>query len=557
MSAINRLAAGNTQAPVCDPATSQGQRLGQKLQELLAKGTAHEAEVPSNTDAAIRCYRTAAELGNTEACIKLGKLYWKVQRDYLEAERWFLLAVGRVERAETACLHDEAHCLLGQFYLDTTTPLFNDHKAVYHLQQAGALPDTLAALGRCYLKGWGVPEDFEQGVFLLQRAVERGSADAMSELSARHLLGASGCTSVNPQRARAEESAQGASGPYHYPRLLEEKEETDLMLVPVSYRALTSSRDTIIQILSNCTDEKIRESLTEHLRLVEERLAPSAPPRPAEEAALAAPIGPPQGQLCAIHALFERNPLVNIEPLLPASSKPQAPPKPLHQVLPSAQGSLPPSAESSAEPQPGSVAKRKGVFSGITRDLGSLTKAFRGSSERTEAETRFLREHLPETLAAYYTDNTLPETAAKNLKALGITKRPDLQEILGEEGWIKYGTLVDRVFPPALGEHQPFLEEARRCWREGSVNKKELFSQLLDNGVSAEEIRNFLIRENIYSADQFKEICGERGQKYADQLFPPEIEQLHPPLTKKVFITELEKCSTLQTSILKRKFDGF
>ena len=177
--------------------------------------------------------RHAAQLGNVEAQLAMGRLYWKRPRrtDFYEASKWYRLAFPLVEqRAQQgdaasqfelsklllygiATERDPARAIewlqkaadlgyapaladLGIQYGPTpwigTRHLPPDNERAFSLfTRAAVLGDSSAmySLGRSYIEGVGVPKDDEAGKLWYEKAAEAGDLSAQAMLGQQYLQG--------------------------------------------------------------------------------------------------------------------------------------------------------------------------------------------------------------------------------------------------------------------------------------------------------------------------------------------------------------------------------
>ena len=140
----------------------------------------------SNDVEAVRWYRKAAELGNTDAQFNLGLMYTKGQgvvQDDMEAARWYRKAAEQGNAS--------AQVNLGWVYENGRGVAKSDVEAVRWYRKAAEQGEAYAqrSLGLMYADGRGVLKDDVEAVRWYRKAAEQGDADARNALDLMHKRG--------------------------------------------------------------------------------------------------------------------------------------------------------------------------------------------------------------------------------------------------------------------------------------------------------------------------------------------------------------------------------
>ena len=128
----------------------------------------------------------AAEQGDMDAQLKLGKMYLKgqgVPQDDNVAVAWI--------RKSTEQEHEWAYYQLGMMCLDGQGVSQSDEEAAAWFLKAAKLEDFDATyqMGVMYLEGRGVPQDNEQACYWIRKSAEMGDSDAQALLGEMLELG--------------------------------------------------------------------------------------------------------------------------------------------------------------------------------------------------------------------------------------------------------------------------------------------------------------------------------------------------------------------------------
>jgi TPR repeat protein len=153
-----------------------------RLDELKQQQPAapqQQTEVAKDEVEAVRRYRRAAEVGDTDAMNNLGLMYANgrgVARDDVEAVRWYRKAV---EAGNTVAMGN-----VGFMYANGRGVAKDDVEAVRWYRKAVEAGNALAMnnLGFMYRQGRGVAKDEVEAVRWYRKAAEAGNTDAMTSL---------------------------------------------------------------------------------------------------------------------------------------------------------------------------------------------------------------------------------------------------------------------------------------------------------------------------------------------------------------------------------------
>ena len=126
-------------------------------------------------------YKSHEELKEAEAClenadgqdmVKIANTYL-MNSDFANANRWYLRAANLGD--------GEALCRLAGAYKHGCGVQQDLYKAIQLYKQAiiaDGKRDALLDLGLCYLRGEGVPQNIERGLFLMERSARQGNMQA-------------------------------------------------------------------------------------------------------------------------------------------------------------------------------------------------------------------------------------------------------------------------------------------------------------------------------------------------------------------------------------------
>lgn len=146
------------------------------LAEVYLNGDA----VPKDVDRGLEMMRSAADDGNTYAQRYLGNIYrngeYGIQRDFQQAERWFLLAAEQGE--------PESQRLLGFLYGNDEFDKYSVEQSFQWMLRAAKQGDAIgqAALADRYRIGRGTPSDQYRWLKWMTLSAEQGLPFAQSEL---------------------------------------------------------------------------------------------------------------------------------------------------------------------------------------------------------------------------------------------------------------------------------------------------------------------------------------------------------------------------------------
>jgi len=169
----------NNGAP--NPVVQSGHDAGQ---EYLHKG--EEAEKQKAYDAAMQWYRKAADQGNADAQIGIGRLYeqgWGVRKDYDEAWRWYRKAADQGNA--------NAQVSIGLLYENGWGMPKDYDDAMRWFRKAADQGDAGAQfiIGGLYETGSGVPKDYGEAMRWYRKAADQGNASAQDSLGALYQNG--------------------------------------------------------------------------------------------------------------------------------------------------------------------------------------------------------------------------------------------------------------------------------------------------------------------------------------------------------------------------------
>ncbi|KAJ3148339.1 hypothetical protein HK101_002154 [Irineochytrium annulatum] len=158
----------------------------------LGKCYLNGAGVPKDEELAFQWFRLAARNGNARAQNQVGWCYWKgkgVEKNWVEAVRWHRIS------AESG--HAEGETNMGLAMLFGWGGEKDPVKAIAWFQKAAenpTNPNVTAAfeLGNCIEKGLGTPKDPEKALLWYRRAADLGNDKALEKIGMAYLNGA-GC----------------------------------------------------------------------------------------------------------------------------------------------------------------------------------------------------------------------------------------------------------------------------------------------------------------------------------------------------------------------------